>query len=961
MLKKGFLIVISMFFIISLFSVKDADYTVKNFQIEDIPNDDGSGLLLKWTPLPKDKHIIEYRVYRGVSKDSLFYLGKMDVDPLAGVVSKEMYFYDKDFREFVNIYSPAKLKREKGQKANSPIYQAIPRDLKVVGPLFSRYSTLAEIGKKEFYYKTQKIIKKIDKDNTVYAGLYLRQFEGIYANVLPGKKYYYSVIAVDETRKYHQYCPIVEGIAYDNAPEKTKEFYSAFVQDKNKLQFEFSLPLFKDDIASHNIYIMKKDQQEQFKKYLEYIALTEAQKNLKNAGKVTDKVPAEVANPAELIYTTPTSYPYPSPTTVSLNVISNKIVDVKNKINYSIDSNAMDNYCFVFSLADYSGVETFSEIISTDKISSASLPALPQFRILDKPNDKGDYNQILFGTPIAFVTNVTFASKDHTKIILNYDYTSNEDYKIEKIYFNIYDKTNNLVGKVTEHYLDKIFEVKLPSLNLINDGLKVEIGFETSRKTLSENFYLSQSLVFNDEMKQLKPEKLTLHKKEAVLDYRYIIYKQAKTDPVQRTAKKFSAMQRVYDDNIPYEQYIYKGISDFDLSKNLLMVDPSIDVEYDKKKETTIGTIIYGEEVGNELKKYEKLISEVTGKLKTAKPEEKEGLQAELDYYTQALDIAKNNPILAKANAISNNKERIDYLASIREENKRTFSYRIVKTDGKAHFVETSFLEEDGKKEFFPVSNWFDYTTVPMMLATIIFGIFVWILIKKAQRGHDLYIRPIAGLDEIDNAIGRATEMGRPMLYVPGLSSIGDVATIAALCILGHITKKAAEYDTRIIVPVCDYIVLPLAQQIVKEAHYEAGRPDTYNSSDVFFVADSQFAYVAGVNGVMLREKTATNFYMGMFYAEALIMTETGNSTGAIQIAGSDALTQIPFFITTCDYTLIGEELYGASAYLAPEPLMVGTLKAQDYFKLLIVFCLFVGTILSSVNINFLINAFPAE
>ena len=121
------------------------------------------------------------------------------------------------------------------------------------------------------------------------------------------------------------------------------------------------------------------------------------------------------------------------------------------------------------------------------------------------------------------------------------------------------------------------------------------------------------------------------------------------------------------------------------------------------------------------------------------------------------------------------------------------------------------------------------------------------------------------------------------------------------------------------------------------------------------------FAFVAGVNGIMLREKTATNFYMGMFWAEALIMTETGSGTGAIQIAGTDAVTQIPFFITTCDYTLIGEELYAASAYLAREPLMLGTLKGQDYMKLLIIIFIVIGTFLSTAQFTFLINAFPEK
>jgi len=187
------------------------------------------------------------------------------------------------------------------------------------------------------------------------------------------------------------------------------------------------------------------------------------------------------------------------------------------------------------------------------------------------------------------------------------------------------------------------------------------------------------------------------------------------------------------------------------------------------------------------------------------------------------------------------------------------------------------------------------------------------------------------------------------------------VATLAGLAILGRVAKKAAEYDTKILVPVRDYIVLPIAQETVKEAHYEAGRPDTFDKNSVFFITTTQFAFVAGVNGIMIREKTATNFYMGMFWAEALLMTETGNSTGAIQISGTDAVTQIPFFITTCDYTLIGEELYAASAYLAREPLQLGTLKAVDYFKFCIISFIVVGALLSSAHVTFLINAFPKK
>ena len=179
--------------------------------------------------------------------------------------------------------------------------------------------------------------------------------------------------------------------------------------------------------------------------------------------------------------------------------------------------------------------------------------------------------------------------------------------------------------------------------------------------------------------------------------------------------------------------------------------------------------------------------------------------------------------------------------------------------------------------------------------------------------------------------------------------------------IISQVSKKCAEYDSRLIVPCYDYIVMPVMQEIVRESHYEAGRPDTYDKNNIFYLASSQFPYVAGVNGIMIREKVSAVFYMGSFAAEALLMTETGNAVGAIQIAGTDSTTQVPFFITTCDYTLIGEELYAAAAYLNREPMLLGTLKAQDYYKFLILVFIFVGSILATFQVTGVTLLFPTK
>ncbi len=242
--------------------------------------------------------------------------------------------------------------------------------------------------------------------------------------------------------------------------------------------------------------------------------------------------------------------------------------------------------------------------------------------------------------------------------------------------------------------------------------------------------------------------------------------------------------------------------------------------------------------------------------------------------------------------------------------------------------------------------QWFNRARLNILVAMILFFALVIYFIEHAKAGRHLFVRRIAGLDAVEEAVGRATEMGKPIVYVPGLGSVADIATIASLNILGEVAKKTAQYDSALLVPNRDPIVYTVAREVVKEAYTRAGRPDAFKPDNIFYVTSEQFAYAAAVDGLMVREKPATNFFLGTFWAESLILAETGATTGAIQIAGTDSVFQLPFFITACDYTLIGEELYAASAYLSREPLLLGSLKGQDMGKLVILVVIFLGSVL---------------
>lgn len=250
--------------------------------------------------------------------------------------------------------------------------------------------------------------------------------------------------------------------------------------------------------------------------------------------------------------------------------------------------------------------------------------------------------------------------------------------------------------------------------------------------------------------------------------------------------------------------------------------------------------------------------------------------------------------------------------------------------------------------------QWFHTGKTPLFLAMLLFSTAIVWNIYHARSGREVFIRRIPGLEAVEEAIGRATEMGRSILYVLGLGGVDNVATIASMTILGQVARRTADYETTLRVPCNDPIVLNVVREMVKTSYLDVGRPDAYNEDDIFFLTTDQFAYAAGVDGMMIREKPAAVFLQGQFYAESLLMAETGNSIGAIQIAGTDSEHQLPFFIAACDYTLIGEELYAASAYLSREPMLLGSLKGQDWGKLLIFAALVLGISLEFFGINWI-------
>lgn len=258
-------------------------------------------------------------------------------------------------------------------------------------------------------------------------------------------------------------------------------------------------------------------------------------------------------------------------------------------------------------------------------------------------------------------------------------------------------------------------------------------------------------------------------------------------------------------------------------------------------------------------------------------------------------------------------------------------------------------LADSGWQNQYTDTGWFAVAATLLVCFYVLFNIY-----RSGQmdaRGKSLYIRRIQGLNAIDEAVGRATEMGRPVLMIPGIGGIGPVV-VQALNIFSHITRIAGKFANPILLCCADAAVFTVAQETIRDVYQTEGIPDLCDPDAVRFISDRQFAFASGISGIILREKVAAAFMMGDFFAESLIFAETANMVGAIQIASSTQTTQTPFFIACCDYVLIGDEFYAASAYLSRQPVLTGSLVGQDWSKISLGLLILMGSIWTCLNLG---------
>jgi len=242
-------------------------------------------------------------------------------------------------------------------------------------------------------------------------------------------------------------------------------------------------------------------------------------------------------------------------------------------------------------------------------------------------------------------------------------------------------------------------------------------------------------------------------------------------------------------------------------------------------------------------------------------------------------------------------------------------------------------------------------------LFVLCFAIIVIMMYVARSRERPPKLRSIAGVVAIEEGIGRSVELGKPFAVDMHTSGLTTVDGVVALSYLAFCAEKAAMTGCDFVVGIGAPEVVAVAEDIIRAAYAKSAKPEMFNPSRMIqYLGSVQFAYAGCWIGLVGREKPGAILIAGSMGAEAMSVGEAGQMVGAIQIAGSSSITNIPFFITSCDYVIMGEELYVGAAVLSGDKVQLGCTIGQDYWKILTVALIAVGTIMATLGFKDLGN-----
>lgn len=181
------------------------------------------------------------------------------------------------------------------------------------------------------------------------------------------------------------------------------------------------------------------------------------------------------------------------------------------------------------------------------------------------------------------------------------------------------------------------------------------------------------------------------------------------------------------------------------------------------------------------------------------------------------------------------------------------------------------------------------------------------------------------------------SESGGTLLYVPGTGEITDPQSMVSISFLKKIIKLSKEYGIEVSAVSGSPFMFKVLDEAVVGADYISMEP---------------FALAAYVSGKIKRERLECVIYMGLFGAESFLMSESASLDRTFQLAGTANNDQLPFFMTSTNITVMGEDMFNLPAALSNNIYEKAAILASDIVKILIIsFIIISGVVITIANV----------
>ena len=148
-----------------------------------------------------------------------------------------------------------------------------------------------------------------------------------------------------------------------------------------------------------------------------------------------------------------------------------------------------------------------------------------------------------------------------------------------------------------------------------------------------------------------------------------------------------------------------------------------------------------------------------------------------------------------------------------------------------------------------------------------------------------------------------------------------------------------------------DGLLTILSQDTLQSTYRSLATEQRYDPTNARMTGLTPMAYAVGAIPAIRDEHVSANILAGHFGAEVALLTEAGERSRSLTVAGSDSIPGQAVLYATSDEPLLGEELYAAGAYLGAGAAHTASIAMQDIMRWVLVVAIVVGAVLKLLGI----------